>query len=135
MKEIEWGTGFIVGTKLPWIFRFDQSLYYLLLEYMSVSLPGGYYSLGLNGFNTLIGTPIDLGSVQGLNLIGGLGIHLASYGQVNNVNSLALIGGAEFRLVSNIFSNSKNSMHNLPCLLYTSPSPRDRQKSRMPSSA
>ena len=25
--------------------------------------------------------------------------------------------------------------HNLACLLYTSPSPRDRQKSRMPSSA
>ena len=25
--------------------------------------------------------------------------------------------------------------HNIPCLLYTSPSPRDRQKSRMPSSA
>ena len=24
---------------------------------------------------------------------------------------------------------------NVPCLLYTSPSPRDRQKSRMPSSA
>ena len=24
---------------------------------------------------------------------------------------------------------------NMPCLLYTSPSPRDRQKSRMPSSA
>ena len=24
---------------------------------------------------------------------------------------------------------------NIPCLLYTSPSPRDRQKSRMPSSA
>ena len=28
-----------------------------------------------------------------------------------------------------------NSSENLPCLLYTSPSPRDRQKSRMPSSA
>ena len=26
-------------------------------------------------------------------------------------------------------------MHVVPCLLYTSPSPRDRQKSRMPSSA
>ena len=26
-------------------------------------------------------------------------------------------------------------IENLPCLLYTSPSPRDRQKSRMPSSA
>ena len=25
--------------------------------------------------------------------------------------------------------------HNATCLLYTSPSPRDRQKSRMPSSA
>ena len=28
-----------------------------------------------------------------------------------------------------------NLLENLPCLLYTSPSPRDRQKSRMPSSA
>ena len=27
------------------------------------------------------------------------------------------------------------SATSLPCLLYTSPSPRDRQKSRMPSSA
>ena len=27
------------------------------------------------------------------------------------------------------------SFYELPCLLYTSPSPRDRQKSRMPSSA
>ena len=29
----------------------------------------------------------------------------------------------------------KNARHNNFCLLYTSPSPRDRQKSRMPSSA
>ena len=28
-----------------------------------------------------------------------------------------------------------DEMVNNPCLLYTSPSPRDRQKSRMPSSA
>ena len=28
-----------------------------------------------------------------------------------------------------------NPENNEPCLLYTSPSPRDRQKSRMPSSA
>ena len=27
------------------------------------------------------------------------------------------------------------ALHNYHCLLYTSPSPRDRQKSRMPSSA
>ena len=31
--------------------------------------------------------------------------------------------------------NAQNSPSNQSCLLYTSPSPRDRQKSRMPSSA
>ncbi len=107
MKKIEWGPGFIAGAKLPWIFRFDQSLYYLLFEYMSVSLPGGYYPLGLNGFNALVSTPISIGSIQGLNIVGGLGMHLASYGQVNNVNSLAVMGGAEFRVVSNALSNSR----------------------------
>ncbi|MDG2267258.1 MAG: hypothetical protein P8L91_09775 [Candidatus Marinimicrobia bacterium] len=107
MKQIEWGPGFIVGSKLPWIFRFDQSLYYLLFEYMSVSLPGGYYPLELNGFNALVSTPISLSSIQGINIVGGFGMHLASYGQVNNINSFAIIGGAEFRLVSNVFSNSR----------------------------
>ncbi len=107
MQRIKWGPGFITGTKLPWIFRFDQSLYYLLFEYMSVSLPGGYYPLELNGFNALVSTPINLLSIEGLNIVGGFGMHLASYGQVNNVNSAAIIGGAEFRLVSNAFSNSR----------------------------
>ena len=32
-------------------------------------------------------------------------------------------------------SHGNSRSHNVPCLLYTSPSPRDRQKSRMPSSA
>ena len=32
-------------------------------------------------------------------------------------------------------TGSATSAPNTPCLLYTSPSPRDRQKSRMPSSA
>ena len=31
--------------------------------------------------------------------------------------------------------NIPNTIHYTTCLLYTSPSPRDRQKSRMPSSA
>ena len=44
-------------------------------------------------------------------------IHAAS---VNPLDSK--IRDGEFKLI-------------LPCLLYTSPSPRDRQKSRMPSSA
>ena len=33
------------------------------------------------------------------------------------------------------FSRGKSELINAICLLYTSPSPRDRQKSRMPSSA
>ena len=32
-------------------------------------------------------------------------------------------------------SNEMNGLHFLPCLLYTSPSPRDKCRSRMPSSA
>ena len=44
--------------------------------------------------------------------------------------------------MANIYKNEKTSLTNTDlttlytvCLLYTSPSPRDRQKSRMPSSA
>ena len=33
------------------------------------------------------------------------------------------------------YLGKKISAHDVACLLYTSPSPRDRQKSRMPSSA
>ena len=33
------------------------------------------------------------------------------------------------------YAMMKVTVHNEDCLLYTSPSPRDRQKSRMPSSA
>ena len=35
----------------------------------------------------------------------------------------------------NSFYGNKSSEKNNPCLLYTSPSPRDRTRSRMPSSA
>ena len=34
-----------------------------------------------------------------------------------------------------IYGANGKQLLNIPCLLYTSPSPRDRQKSRMPSSA
>ena len=51
-------------------------------------------------------------------------------------NSLALVGiGPEFTAedIDDAVSNYDADFR--PCLLYTSPSPRDRQKSRMPSSA
>ena len=44
------------------------------------------------------------------------------------------IDGAEFSVYQVAKCNEKESRHTV-CLLYTSPSPRDRQKSRMPSSA
>ena len=43
------------------------------------------------------------------------------------------MGGADF--VNVLFSEFLVYDPENPCLLYTSPSPRDRQKSRMPSSA
>ena len=39
------------------------------------------------------------------------------------------------RLVLDSRTNAVSGVDNITCLLYTSPSPRDRQKSRMPSSA
>ena len=37
--------------------------------------------------------------------------------------------------VVNVVTKMKHASKAMNCLLYTSPSPRDRQKSRMPSSA
>ena len=38
-------------------------------------------------------------------------------------------------VVPNVFGNLGSSRQKVACLLYTSPSPRDRSSSRMPSSA
>jgi hypothetical protein len=49
---------------------------------------------------------------------------------------LSLAAGSQGRLVVEIAIEPMSYLaHSYPCLLYTSPSPRDRQKSRMPSSA
>jgi hypothetical protein len=101
------GPGYMIGAKLPWAFRFRKSQINLLFEYMSAALPGGFYNLGLNGFNALASYPLIMDFVGGLNIIGGLGMFLSSYGQINNVNAFAFIGGAEFRLVSTAFPNSR----------------------------
>ena len=42
-------------------------------------------------------------------------------------------GGRKYHKIVMEYENGQRSVH--ACLLYTSPSPRDRQKSRMPSSA
>ena len=57
------------------------------------------------------------------------------------INNLAIIFGREDRGLTNselLLANKTFNIptsHNNPCLLYTSPSPRDKRQSRMPSSA
>ena len=50
-------------------------------------------------------------------------------GKVNIADSYAVEKNGEIVLINSHIASYKD------CLLYTSPSPRDRQKSRMPSSA
>ena len=51
-----------------------------------------------------------------------------------NASLFMVISSLAILIIFNLGSK-KNSMLPNNCLLYTSPSPRDRQKSRMPSSA
>ena len=58
---------------------------------------------------------------------------------LKGIQTDAVLGGMAF-LINEIWDHYRNLSErrvrvNVPCLLYTSPSPRDRQKSRMPSSA
>ena len=61
--------------------------------------------------------------------------------EINNVPGgeyeimATFIGYENFKTNIIVSSNSTDTFQNMSCLLYTSPSPRDRQKSRMPSSA
>ena len=59
-------------------------------------------------------------------------------GLIRNLMLAALLGTAILGDTYNVANTMPNILYNLlvgGCLLYTSPSPRDRQKSRMPSSA
>ena len=54
---------------------------------------------------------------------------------VSDLNALRTGGGSNQNTVTHIFQRRLAADLDTSCLLYTSPSPRDRQKSRMPSSA
>ena len=93
------------------------------------------FFVGLSGalfFSVYLGA-VEVGEVFGINesflvlfmiIIGGLG---SIFGSFAGAAFLVLLPV----LLKNVFVNGLG----WPCLLYTSPSPRDRQKSRMPSSA
>ena len=54
-----------------------------------------------------------------------------SHVQIVGPLDLAGVGAIELKFTASTASKRRHAI----CLLYTSPSPRDRQKSRMPSSA
>eukprot|EP01015_Nassula_variabilis_P011610 TRINITY_DN1940_c0_g1_i9.p2 TRINITY_DN1940_c0_g1~~TRINITY_DN1940_c0_g1_i9.p2 ORF type:complete len:106 (+),score=46.68 TRINITY_DN1940_c0_g1_i9:46-363(+) len=56
---------------------------------------------------------------------------ILQFGQVSHNKSQYQFGSNSLQMVFQLITSNKHSI----CLLYTSPSPRDRQKSRMPSSA
>ena len=66
-----------------------------------------------------------------------------SYSFINNKESINFGGGSSSLKIVNPISDELSEMRPTPlaslvsiaCLLYTSPSPRDRTRSRMPSSA
>ena len=54
---------------------------------------------------------------------------------VEQVNKIWIIDNQPNSVSCNYIKGGQFQQRNTICLLYTSPSPRDRQKSRMPSSA
>ena len=71
---------------------------------------------------------VNISSTLGVRPIPGTGAYSATKGAMNNWTQTLAIEGASAQIRANAICPGI-------CLLYTSPSPRDRQKSRMPSSA
>ena len=60
-------------------------------------------------------------------------VHLVLNGYAPRIH--VVVGGEQLRALLVLFAPLATASKRGGCLLYTSPSPRDRQKSRMPSSA
>ena len=101
----------------------------------------------LNEWISSFGAPVEIRTDRGSEFLGSHfdkmckdnGIkHTTTTPDLHNSNPIERLHGSLMDLVrSRIAENAGNFADTLPtvCLLYTSPSPRDRQKSRMPSSA
>ena len=59
----------------------------------------------------------------------------SSENKIINYENLEFFGDAVLRLAASNFIEKKYPQMSVGCLLYTSPSPRDKSSSRMPSSA
>ena len=82
-----------------------------------------------------IGAPVSVRR-KTLEEIGGLDQSMGTAVLYDLILRVAEAGGAITRITEVLVGyDGKRPVANVACLLYTSPSPRDRQKSRMPSSA
>ena len=63
------------------------------------------------------------------------GLAHVDYGNIADLVKQVTVAGADYIHSDAADMHDLKNMQLMGCLLYTSPSPRDRQKSRMPSSA
>ena len=81
--------------------------------------------------------PYDAGTIKEIEkavVASGLGFNPQNDGKVIRINIPPLSGDVRKKMVSRIKELAEEAKVSI-CLLYTSPSPRDKRQSRMPSSA
>ena len=83
----------------------------------------------------LLGGRVQSESFQGYTLDHGFQVLQTAYPEVQRSLRLSKWDLSYFQSGAYVLQDGKFKPFLNPCLLYTSPSPRDRQKSRMPSSA
>ena len=140
--------------------RFVLELFHgptLAFKDIAMQLLGNFYEYYLNNqnekINIVVATSGDTGAaaidaIRGKKNLNIFVLHphnrispvqrkLMTTGKNENVFNIAIKGNFDDcqNLVKSMFSDKEFSNQINICLLYTSPSPRDRQKSRMPSSA
>ena len=102
---------------------------------MSVS-DSALFNVDINNYNGPLDVLLDLAKAQKVDLeeisITKLADQFHEY--ITNEKDLNLEIASEYLLMATWLAYLKSKLL-LPCLLYTSPSPRDRTRSRMPSSA
>ena len=98
--------------------------YCILIKFLRMSVKDRYHKIKMRLISCCNVSCNSLGRQGG-------GRHFA---EMTGTSTLGAIYG-KLRIFLNKRTSEMDSTQKIGCLLYTSPSPRDRQKSRMPSSA
>ena len=138
---------------VEWIYKAIEQYYYITNVSITFKL------IAIVAMFSLVHSPEDYVIYGGISIIASTGSCLLNFLRLHRFISLKPVGGYAFRhhlkaiwvffamsVATTIYTNLDTAMlgfmktdadlgYYSTCLLYTSPSPRDRQKSRMPSSA